>query len=364
MKLKVSKDLILESLQKVQSVISTRSTLPILSNILFKAEKDKLWISATDLDVSVRTAVEAEVTETGGTTLPARRVLSVFRELPTNDIDIDVDDKDAASIRSGTSFFKLIGISEDEFPPLPKFDGGKVYNIDQGLFRDMLRNTSYAASTDEQRQILSGILLSFKGDKLTVVATDGRRMALMEQELEFPKDFDADLVVPFKTVDELLKTLQDKGNLKIQATKNQIAFEFDNMLVVSKLVEGAYPNFRQVIPAQCAERVTVEREALLTSLRRVAILANEKSNSVKLQFVKNRLEITAITPDIGEAHESMAINYSGKQISIAFNPNFMMDPLKNLISDEVFMELSDDLSPGVIKSNIPFIYVLMPMRTS
>ncbi|HBA85194.1 MAG TPA: DNA polymerase III subunit beta [Verrucomicrobia bacterium] len=364
MKLKVNKDVILESLQKVQTVINTRTTLPILSNVLFTAEKEKLWLSATDLDVSVRIGLEADVIKTGATTMPAKRILSIFRELPVNEIEIEVDEKDAASIRCGASYFKIIGMSEEEFPPLPKFEGGRVYTIDQTIFREMLRHTSYAASTDEARHLLNGVLLSFKGDKLTVVATDGRRMALMEQELEFPKECEADMVLPFKTVDELMRTLQSEGSLKIQATDNQIAFEFGNMLVVSKLVEGVYPNFRQVIPSQCDERVSIERDALLTSLRRVALLANEKSNSVKLSFTKNKLEITVVTPEIGEARETLPINYAGKQITIAFNPEFMMDPLKNLVSDEVFVELTDDLSPGVVKSNIPFLYVLMPMRTS
>jgi DNA polymerase-3 subunit beta len=136
------------------------------------------------------------------------------------------------------------------------------------------------------------------------------------------------------------------------------------MLIVSKLVEGQYPNFRQVIPGQCEERVTVEREALLTALRRVSLIASDKSNSVKLTFGKNKLDITANTPEIGEARETLAINYGGKTISIAFNPEFLMDPLRNLVKDEIFIELTDDLSPGVVKSDVPFLYVLMPMRTS
>lgn len=364
MKLKVSKDVILEGLQKIQSIVSTRTTLPILQNILLKAEKEKLWLSATDLEVSVRAAVAAEVSKTGATTLPARRIFSIFRELPADEIEIDVDDKDTAVIRCGASVFKIFGISEDEFPPLPKFEGGKTYTVDQAAFREMLVNTSYAASTDESRYILNGVLLSFKGEKLAVVATDGRRMALFEQEVEFPKSAEGDLVLPFKTVDELLKTLTTEGTLKIQATENQIAFEFDEMLVVSKLVEGTYPNFRQVIPAQCEERVMVEREALLTAIRRVALIASDKSNSVKLTFGKNKLEISVVTPEVGEARETLAVNYSGKQLSVAFNPEFLMDPLRNLAKDEIFMELTDDLSPGVLKADIPFLYVLMPMRTS
>ncbi len=364
MKLKVNKDAILDSLTKVQTIINSRSTLPILSNVLFKAEKDRLWLSATDLDVSVRMGVEAEVLRTGATTLPAKRLLGIFRELPVHEIEIEVDDKDAASIRCEGSFFKILGMSEEEFPPIPKFEGGKNYTLEQAVFKDMLRHTHYAASSDEARQILNGILLSFKDEKLAVVATDGRRMALMEQEVEYPTDCEADLVIPFKTVDELLRTLKDTGPVKIQATQNQIAFEFDNMLVVSKLVEGTYPNFRQVIPSQCDERLTLDRDTLLTALRRVALLANEKSNSVKLNFRKNTLEITVVTPDIGEACETVPIQYAGKEISIAFNPEFMMDPLKIMVADQIFLELTDDLSPGVIRSDIPFLYVLMPMRTS
>lgn len=364
MKLKVSKDVILEALQKIQSVVSMRTTLPILQNILVKAEKDKLWLSATDLEVSVRTGLAADVSRGGGTTLPARRILGIFRELPTGEIEIDTDDKDNTTIRCGSSFFKIVGMSEDEFPPLPKFEGQRSYTMDQALFKEMLRHTAYAASTDESRYILNGVLLSFKGEKVAVVATDGRRMALFEQEIEFPKGAEADLVLPFKTVDELLKTLHDEGVLKIQATETQAAFEFDGMLIVSKLVEGTYPNFRQVIPAQCEERIQIEREGLLSALRRVSLISSEKSNSVKLTFSKNKLEITAVTADVGEARETLAVNYSGKALSVAFNPDFLMDPLKMLVKDEVFLELTDDLSPGVVKADIPFLYVLMPMRTS
>lgn len=364
MKIKVSKDAILEGLQKIQSVVSVRTTLPILQNILFKAEKDKLTLAATDLDVSVRVGVTAEIAKSGATTLPARRVGSIFKELPAGDIEIETDDKDVSVIRSGASFFKIIGISEDDFPAFPKFEGGKVYSVEQAVFRDMLRNTAYAASRDESRYVLNGVLMSFKGGKLTVVATDGRRMALYEQEVEFPKEAEGDVVLPFKTVDELIKTLGDEGLLKIHVVQNQICFEFGEVLIASKLVEGTYPNFRQVIPAQCEERVKLEREGLLTALRRVSLISSEKSTSVNLAFGKNKLEITASTADVGEARETMAISYTGKAITVAFNPEFLMDPLKTLVKDEVYLELADVLSPGVIKADIPFLYVLMPMRTS
>ena len=364
MKLKLSKDIVLEAFQKIQSVVSVRTTLPILQNILLRADKEKVWLSATDLEVSVRAGIAAEVIKPGATTIPARRIFSIFKELPANEIEIEVDDKDNATICSGSSYFKIIGISEDEFPPLPKFEGGRTYTIDQGVFKLMIQNTSYAASTDEARYILNGVLLSFKDDKLAVVATDGRRMALFEQEIEFPKGSESDMVLPFKTVDELLKTLKTEGSLKIQAVENQIAFEFDDMLIVSKLIEGTYPNFRQVIPPQSEERIPVEREALLTALRRVSLIADDKSNSVKLTFSKNKLEVSAMSQEVGEAREILSVNYSGKQFSIAFNPQFLMDPLRTLAKDEVYLELTDDLNPGVVKSDVPFLYVLMPMRMS
>jgi DNA polymerase III subunit beta len=362
MKLLVSKDAILDGLQKVQSIVGTKTTLPILYNVFFKAEKDRLWLTATDLEVTVRTAVEAKIARQGGTTLPAKRIFSIFRELPANEIEIDVDDRDAASIKAGPSFFKIIGISEDEFPPLPKYDGGRQLTIEQGTLRSMLASTHYAASTEEARYILNGVLLSMKGDKVTVVATDGRRMALEEREIEFPKECEGDAVIPTKTVMELLRTLGDAGTVKVQIASNQAAFEFDNMLIVSKLIDGTFPNFRQVIPAQCEERVTIEREQLFDAVRRVSLLASDKASSVTLSFGKNKLEIVVVAAEIGEAKETLPIKYSGKDIAISFNPDFVLDPLRNLTSDEISFELSDELSPGVMKCDRPFICMLMPMR--
>ncbi|HMP75311.1 MAG TPA: DNA polymerase III subunit beta [Kiritimatiellia bacterium] len=362
MKLTVNKDAVLEGLQKVQSIVSTRSTLPVLYNVYLKAEKDRLWLTSTDLEVTVRTSVDAKVARTGGTTLPARRVFSIFKELPVNEIEIDVDDKDVASIRAGASFFKILGISEDEFPPLPKFQGNRTYSLEQKLFKNMLQSVHYAASTDETRPMLNGVLLSFKGGKLNVVATDGRRMAMWEQDLEVSRELEGEWIVPTKTVNELLKTLKDEGDVRIQVSENQISFEHDSLLVISKLVDHTYPNFRQVIPQGTDERISLERELVFNAVRRVALLLNDRSNSITLHFTKDHLEISAVASDIGEGKEKVAIKYRGKDITVAFNPDFLMDPLRNLSGDEVGFELSDELSPCLIRNDKPFLYVLMPMR--
>lgn len=364
MKFKIKKDILIDGLQKVQSIVNPRTTLPILSNILFRAENDRLWLSATDLEVSVRASVEAEVIKEGAVTLHARRAFSIFRELSGPDIEIEVGDHETANIQCGSSFYKMIGLSEDDFPPLPAFDEGTSYSLDQGIFKTTLQKTAYAASTDETRQVLNGVLLSFRNDRLTSVATDGRRLALVEQEMELPDEETMDLVVPSKTVNELIRTLGDSGPLKIIATSKQVAFDFGDMLVVSRLIEGQYPNFRQVIPASSEQRVAVEREALMMAVRRVALMTTDQSRSVRLHFSRNKLEVSTETVEVGEAHESIAIKYEEDDISVAFNPEFLIDPLRALESDEIYMEITDELSPGVIKADVPFLYVLMPMRIS
>lgn len=364
MKVTIAKDKFIESLQQVQSVVSTKTTLPILSNVLLQASPSGLQLTTTDLEVGVRCQVEAEVSLPGATTLPARRLFSIVRELPHNELTIEVDDKNVASIKSGQSFFKIVGMPEDEFPPFPKFDETRHFKIEQKVFKDILRKTSYAISADETRYVLNGVFLSFKNDKLTVVATDGRRLALVDQEMEFPKTQETDVILPTKAVNELGRLLGDKDEIRINISENQIAFQAGTTLLVSKLIDGTYPNYRQVIPTEPKERITLERESIMQAVHRVALLTNDKSNSVKLHFTKNNLLISTNTPDVGEAKENVAINYKGKDLTVAFNPHFMLDPLRNLDSDEVYLELIDELSPGVIKNNTPFLYVIMPMRPS
>ena len=360
-KFRVTKEKILEGLQRVQNVVSTRTTLPILSNVLVQAGNNGLSLTTTDLDVAVRCSVEAEVSKAGGTTLPARRVFAILREVAAADIEIEVDDKNVAAIQAGSSFYKIMGLPEEEFPRFPQAEG-KSLKIEQVALRDMLKKTAYAASTDETRYVLNGVFMSFKADKLTVVATDGRRLALVEREMEIPKGSEAELILPSKVVNELLRLLSDKGDVTLSVGENQIIISFDGTTLCSKLIEGTYPNFRQVIPTEAKERISMEREVLLSALHRASILASEKQQSLKLNFAKNSLTITATSPEVGEAKETMAINYKGKEINIGFNPQYMMDPLRNLDADEVFIELTDELSPGVIKVNEPFLYVIMPMR--
>ncbi|MBX7158513.1 MAG: DNA polymerase III subunit beta [Verrucomicrobiae bacterium] len=365
MKIRVAKDKMLEGLQQVQSVISTRTTLPILQNVLLQAKKGKLELSTTDLDVGVTCQIEAQVSEEGGTTLPARRLLSIFRELPSHEIDLEVDSKDIASIRSGQSFFKINGLSQEEFPPFPKLENARQITIEQALLKDMFKKTSYAISHDETRYVLNGVLMSFKEKKLTMVATDGRRLALTESDLEFAKSQEIDIIIPTKTLNEIQRLLKDEGDITLALTENKIRLELNGTVLVSKLIEGNYPNYRQVIPNETKERITLERETFFNTLRRVSLLTSEKSSSVKLNFNKDTLTLSSNTPEIGEARETLPIKYRGKELTIAFNPEYVMDALKNLSSDEIHMDFVDELSPGVMRiDTATFLYVIMPMRVA
>lgn len=363
MKVTVHRDSLMDALTKVQSVVSTKSTIPVLANVLLEAAGDELKLGTTDLEVSVRTKTVATVAKEGATTLPAKRLFSVVRELPSFDIVLDVDDKNVATISCGTAMFKIVGLSASDFPSIPVPEGDAVsYQIEQGALRSMLKSISYAASMDETRMVLNGALFSFADQKLTVVATDGRRLALSEQELEYPEGSDAELVIPTKTLNELMKGLSGDNPVSLTAAGTQAFFDLGELQLSSKLIEGTFPNYRQVIPAACEERLAVERETLLAAVRRVSLVTNEQSNSIKLTFGENQLELVTVTPDVGEARETVPVKYTGREMTIAFNPEFLMAPLKVLDSDEVYFELIDELSPGVMKADVSFLYVIMPMR--
>jgi DNA polymerase III subunit beta len=367
MNLTLTKEQLINGLQAVQNVVATRTTLPILSNVLLRAGDDRLELTATDLDVTVICSVEAKVNQPGATTVPVKRLFGIVRELGNSDLDMEVDDKNICSVRSGSSFYRINGLAAEEFPALPVFKEERKVTLAQQTVRDMIKKTSFAMSGDESRYVLNGIYISLKDHKLTMVATDGRRLALVDEEMDIPETSQGEFIVPSKAVNELNRLMLDKGEVEIVYTANQASFKLKDekappTMIITKLVDGNYPNYRQVIPAETKERVTLSREEFLHALRRAEIMTSDKSNSVKLSFGKNKLEITANSPEVGEAKETLAINYGGREIAIAFNPKYVIDPLNALTTDDVYFDMIDELSPGLIKINGPFLYVVMPMR--
>lgn len=367
MKFTIAKEQLLNGLQAVQNIVGSRTTLPILSNVLLRGQENRLELTATDLDVTICSSVQAEIQRPGAITVPVKKLFGIARELGVGEIHVEVDDKNGCKISAGGSYYRIHGLSADDFPPIPQFTDSRRVVLPQEKVKGMLRRTSFAVSTDETRYVLNGIFLSLKEQRITMVATDGRRLALTDDEVEMGNDTQMEFIIPTKAINELNRLLQAKGDVELKVSENQAAFHLTfeqggSALIATKLVEGNYPNYKQVIPSEPGERIPIAREEFLQALRRAEIMTSEKSNSVKLSFTRNNLAITANTPEIGEARESLAINYKGDDRAIAFNPGFLMDPLKALDVDEVFFEINDELSPGVVKINGPFLYVIMPMR--
>ena len=373
MKFKINQDHFSNGLQQVLNVVASRSTMPILSNVLIEAEEGHISLTTTNLDLGIRCRIKAEVTDTGSITLPVRKLATIVKELPVNDVFLETSEKNQAKITSGGSLFKIMGISSEEFPPLPTFENRKVFELSQDEIVNMLKSVSYAQSTDENRYILNGVYFNFADEKLTLVATDGRRLGLTGLDLEVSEENAGSLILPAKTVAELERLMGKGEKVNIAFNDRQAAFEIgldeagdsglvDHLYLVSKIVEGNYPNYRQVIPKETEHRVKIERELMLECVHRAALVTSDKSNSVKIKVSKNLLEISGQSSEYGESHESMAIAYDGPEVQVAFNPQFLMEPLKALNKDEVFFEFKDELSPGLFKTLDNFICVIMPLR--
>jgi DNA polymerase-3 subunit beta len=373
MKFKINQDHFSNGLQQVLNVVGARATMPILSNVLIEAEEGHISLTTTNLDLGIRCRIKADVSEPGGLTLPVRKLATIIRELPQNEIFIETNENNQAKITSGGSNFKIMGISTEEFPLLPTFENRHVFELPQTEIVSMLKSVSYGQSSDENRYILNGVYFNFADEKLTLVATDGRRLALTALDTEISEDNAGSLILPAKTVAELERLMGKGDKVKIAFNDRQAAFEIsiddssdtglvDHLYLVSKIVEGNYPNYRQVIPKETEHRVKIERELMLECVHRAALVTSDKSNSVKLKVSKNLLEISGSSAEYGESHESMAIAYDGPEVQVAFNPQFLIEPLKALTKDEVFFEFKDELSPGLFKTLDNFICVVMPLR--
>jgi DNA polymerase-3 subunit beta len=375
MKFKINRDHFSNGLAQVLNVVGSKAAMPILSNVLIEAEKDQISLSTTNLDLGIRCKIKAEVKETGSVTLPVKRLAGIARELPNIDVTVEASANHQVKLTSGGSHFKIMGLGAEEFPKLPDTGDDKTHTLEQGELANMLGIVAYAQSTDETRYILNGVYFNFKEGKLTLVATDGRRLALVSKELAVPAASAGAIILPAKTVAELLRLLGKGDKLKVAFNERRAAFQIetnkdtnsglsDSIYLFSKVVEGNYPNYQQVIPKETHQRIKLERELFLQCVHRAALVTSEKSNSVKVKVTANLLEITASSPDFGESHESMAISYSGPELQVAFNPQFIMDPLRALTKDEVFFELKDEVSPGVFKTLESFVCVIMPVRLS
>lgn len=362
MKFKIVRSKFIEGLKSVQGIVAGKGSLPVLNNVRLEALGKELTLTTTDLDISIRTTVECEVEEQGVSTLPVKLLFNSISKAAEGIVEVDIDAKERASIVAGSAKFKLAGLPESEFPRLPEDEDTYAYTIPQATLKEMLRKVSYAASQDDTRRTLKGVLMSFKDEKLTMVATDGRRLALVENEIEFPKDAERDIILPSKTVQELMRSLNGEEETSVKVQKSQIAFKVGSVMIYSKLIDDQYPNYKQVIPSETIEKIAVDRQLLLDALDRASVMTMDEAHSTKLIFSEGKLTVTSAASDIGEAKDEVPIKYAGETIEIIFNPSYVMDPLKAIDDDEVTINLNNGHSPAVIKCSVPFLYVLMPLR--
>jgi len=364
MKFKIVRSKFLEGLKSVQNIVVGKGSLPIIQNVLLEAQNGELRMTTTDLDISIKTVLSCEVINAGATTMPVKFIFNVIAKSAEGEIEISVDESERASIIAGNARYKLVGLPEKDFPKLPKDEEACSYKIQQSVLKEMLRKVSYAASQDDTRRSLKGVLMSFKDSKLKMVATDGRRLAMIVNEIEFPANAERDIVLPSKTVTELQRSLTGENEIELLVQKSQICFKLNSMMIYSKLIEEVYPNYAQVIPNETKEHIAVDRQLLLDALERASVMTMDEAHSTKLIFENGKLTVTSAASDIGEAKDVVPIKYAGEKIEIIFNPSYVMDPLKAIDHDEVTINMNDGHSPAVITCEVQFLYVLMPLRIS
>ncbi len=362
MKIRIVRSKFIDGLKKVQNIVAGKGSLQIIQNAMLEAKEGKLSLVTTDLDISIKSTVDCEVLEEGATTLPVKLLVGTIASCAEGMVELDADAQDRARISAGSASFRLSGMSVADFPPLPHSEDAFAYALPQATLREMLRKTAYAVSQDETRKTLKGILMSFRDGKLTMVATDGRRLALVEHEMEFPAAAERDMILPSKVVAELQRSLCGDGEVKVTIEKSQVSFNLGETQIYSKLVDEIYPNYRQVIPSNCDRQVLVDRKLLLDAIDRASVMTMEESSSIRLTFDSNQLLVSSVAADIGEAKDIVPIKYSDEKVEIVFNPSYVKEPLKAMDDDEIKIELSNGSSPAIIRCSVPFLYVMMPLR--
>ena len=367
MKIHTTKDNLLKGIQIVQNAVSSKNTLPILSHILIEAKKNEIRLTATDLEIGISMKVEGEVIEEGSFTVPARKFSEIVKELPSEaSIHITLKKGQSVNIEAGKSFFKLMGLAREDFPQLPEVPSnsksGELVKIPQKKMKSMIQLTSFAMSHDETRYILNGILFSFKDKTLKLVATDGRRLAIIQKDLPELGSLKKDVIIPMKTIQELNRNLGEDGDVTFYFKENQVLVNLGPIHITSRLIEGEYPNYEQVIPKKTKEEVSLNTQDFLQATRRASILTSQDSQSVKINIIKDRMIITKSTPELGEAREELEVDYKGGEFVIGFNPSFLIDVLKNVQEENVKFSFVDPEKPAVIKCGDDYTYIVLPMQ--
>lgn len=361
MKIKLSKDALMDGIQTVQNIVSTKATLPILSNMLLETRPNKIKLNTTDLDIGISCEIPVDTLEEGAITIPAKRFSDIVRELPFGDILISTKKNNQIDIEGNNCRFKLIGLPKEEFPKFPEFKDKEVVKIKQPILRDMIRMTSFAVSHEESRYVLNGILMEIQGNVIRMVATDGRRLAKIEKTLEHSIKKDMAAIIPIKAIQEIYRNLGDDGEISFLTGTNQVLFDIDGTLIATRIIEGEFPNYNQVIPKPASPKIKVNTQNLLSAIRRANLLATPDFQAIKFEVFSEKIVVSKTTPDVGESREEIPAQYGGKELIVGFNPQFLIDALKNFTEENIELELTGPDKAGVIRLG-DYLYLVLPMR--
>lgn len=365
MKISISRDVILNPLQMVNNVIERRQTLPILSNVLISVKEKTLSLTGTDLEVEIINNTNIDNSEEGITTLPARKFFDICKALPENsNLEITID-QDRAILKSGRSRFTLSTLSASEFPNIDALISPFEFNISQKIFKKLIDQTQFCMAQQDVRYYLNGLMLELSENQLIAVATDGHRLAFCQAKVNLNPGESRQVIIPRKAINEISRLLEDsEEEIKVSLTENHIRVTTSNIIFTSKLIDGKFPDYQQVIPQKCDNEVKSTRDNLYQAFHRTSVLSNEKYRGMRLQLSKNELKATVHNPEQDEAEEIIEVTYSGDEFEIGFNVAYLLDALSAIKSDDVALQLTDSNHSCLIfgTSDVDSKYVVMPMR--
>jgi len=366
MHIRVERDAFVDALAPVQGVVEAKKTLPILSHLLLKASLDGVWLFGTDLDVGVRKGLAAEVLKPGAIALSAKKLYEIARELPEAPVELQADPDLQVAIHCQRSSFRMKGLSQEEFPSLPNLEGDGGITLETHVFRDMLRKTLFAVSTDQTRYALTGVLIQVQASEARMVATDGHRLALVR--IPRPSEDSGgtlEALVPKKAMVEAAKiTREDGTDVRMWLANNQLILKQETSTLVARLIDGQFPNYDQVIPTPGPHTLLISREALQGALRRTSAIIGERTTVTEFECRPGRVFVSCINMDIGEAHEEIQASYEGEGFKVGFNARYILDFLGAIDSAEISVNMADPLSPALFRPAGDDTYgcVIMPMR--
>ena len=366
MELVVRKNELLRELQLFQGIVERKNTIPILANVLIEAKGDELRMLATDLEVALRSTCHAAVAKGGSLTLPAKKLYEIVKALPETDVRIE-EDKNGVKVAADQFDSRMQTLPREDFPTLPEVSGKARATLPRAAVREMVAKTQFAITGEDTRFFLNGAKFVLKPESLTLAATDGHRLALVEVAHATGVDQEIGVILPKKTLLELGKLLADgEGDIQFESGENHLFFEVAGRVLISRMIDGQFPAYERVIPKGNDKVIEFDRDRLTSAVKRVALLSNERSRAVKFEISNGKVAVTSSSSEFGEAREDLAVDYAGSTLTISFNAQYVVDFLNVVETDAVSLSLKDEVSQAVMKpigaDGYDYTYVIMPMR--